>query len=154
MRLFIFIFSLLLCACNTITSTNSNYLQAVSSWRWAKADALLKNWGRPTQVTRLPNGNRVFLYHKESYKNYPPPPVTYNYSSVSVTSNRSVVIAPAVDQQPPPNVSYLMECTTIFEVDPRNVIVDARASGNQCTGDSGFLMSRSNPEGLRSSRSP
>jgi len=145
MRLILLFCTLMLSACAAITSSNGNYTQTVSSWRWASASALLQNWGRPTKVGKLPNGNLVYIYHKESYKNYPPSPITTTYSAVSVAGGRNVVLAPSSNQQPPPTASYLLECTTIFEIDPRHVIVDARARGNNCTGDNGFMLSRSNP---------
>ncbi len=145
MRFYLLLITLALSACANF-STNSNYTQTVSSWRWAKADALLQSWGQPTQISKLPNGNRVFLYYKESYKSYPSQPITSSYSSVNIENGHNVVIAPSINQTPPPNVTYRLQCTTLFEVDPQRIIVDARASGNNCSGDMGFMMSRSNPQ--------
>src|SRR5690348_11568058 len=105
MRWFILMAALFLSACNIMTSTNGNYTQTVSSWRWAKSSALVKSWGRPTQITLLPNGNRAYLYHKESYKTYPAPAVTSTYSAVSVENGNNVVIAPSTNQTPPPNAT-------------------------------------------------
>lgn len=154
MRFFVLIFTLLLSACAITTTANSNYIQTVSSWRWAKANALLQSWGRPSRIGKLPNGNLVYIYHKESYKNYPPSPVTSTYSAVSIAGGRNVIIAPSSNQQPPPNAAYLLECTTIFEIDPHRIIVDARASGNSCTGDNGFTLSRSNPHPVMQEQPP
>ncbi len=145
MRFFALCFTLLLSAC-AITTTNNNYAQTVTSWRWANIHSLLQNWGRPTQIVRLPNGNKAYLYHKESYKNYPAPSVTSNLAAVSVAEGRSVIMVPQTSQPGPgPGPAYLLQCTTTFEVDPRSIIVDVRASGNNCTADDGFTMSRSNP---------
>jgi len=139
----ILILIVLLSAC-TITNLNDNYVQTVSSWRWAKESSLLQSWGRPTQITKLPNGNKVFIYHKERYKNYPAASVTSQVAAVSIPGGRNLAIVPTYNQSPP-EASYLAECTTLFEIDPRQIIVDVRASGNNCTGDEGFRLSKSNP---------
>lgn len=143
MRFLVLIFTLLLSAC-AVTNINDNYAQTVSSWRWANVNALLQSWGRPSKIGVLPNANKVYIYHKETYKNYPPPPVTSSFATVSVANGRSFIVVPESNQQQT-GPAYLLQCTTTFEVDPHNIIVDVRASGNNCTGDDGFSYSRSNP---------
>lgn len=152
MRFFVLSLPLLLSAC-AITSINDNYAQTVSSWRWAKISALEQSWGRPSQIGKLPNGNKVYIYRKEGYKNYPAPPITSNFATVSVANGRSVIIVPA-SSQPPPGPAYLSQCTTTFEVDPRNIIVDARASGNNCSANGGFVLSKSNPNPVTQPKPP
>jgi hypothetical protein len=153
MRFLIVVFTLLFLSACALTNINSNYAQTVSSWRWTSANSLLRSWGKPSKIGSLPNGNQVYIYHKESYKNYPTRPATPNYATVSVATGRSFIVVPATNQ-PPEASSYLLECTTIFEVDPRRIIVDVRATGNNCTGDDGFMLSRSNPHPVASGTKP
>ncbi|HSW70817.1 MAG TPA: hypothetical protein VLH77_02435 [Gammaproteobacteria bacterium] len=143
MRFLMLVLTLLLSAC-VGANINDHYAQTVSSWRFAKEKTLIRSWGQPTSIRSLPNGNKVFIYHRESYKDYPTASVASQAAAVSFQGGRSLSIVP--NNQNMPNVTYLVECTTFFEIDPHEVIVDVRANGNNCAADEGFVLSRSNPE--------
>ncbi len=141
---FLVIFSALLLSACALTTINDHYSRTVSSWRWGQATQLTERWGRPTKITALPNGNKVYLYEKDAYRNYPPPAPTATLSTVAVANGRSFIVVPT-PASPSIGPSYYLTCTTLFEIDPRGIIVDARAQGNDCTADQGFMIARSNP---------
>jgi len=143
MRCLIVALLLLLSAC--ATTTNKSYVQTVSSWRWGDGRQLLQIWGRPTKIATLPNSNKMYIYIKEAYKNYPPPPITAGFATVTNSNGKSVIVVPN-PSTPFIGPSYLLKCITSFEVDPRNIIVNIRAQGNNCTADPGFILSKSNPQ--------
>jgi hypothetical protein len=124
-------------------NVNSNYSEAATSWRFAPANQLVRSWGAPSQEVSLPNGNKVLIYSKESYRSYPV--ASFNTPTMAVSQNGTVIMQPPNPTASPTTAEYLLRCITTFEVDPHNVIVDVRAQGNNCSGDSGFLMGRSNP---------
>jgi len=137
---------LLLSAC-AVTGSDNNYRATVSGWRWARINELTQKWGHPNQIVPLPNGNKVYVYKQEAYKNYPPPPVTASFATVSAAHGRTVVVVPSSPvNNMPQGPAFLMTCTTLFEVDPRDIIVDVRAQGNNCSADEGFAITRENPE--------
>lgn len=144
-RLFLALSQLfLLCSCAALTSTNEHYNQTVSSWRWGSSSQLLHSWGNPSKIAQLPNGNRVYIYDKETYRTYPSSPPTSTINTVSVPTGRTVMVVPS-PSAPVVASTFLLTCATTFEIDPRGIIVNVRAQGNSCTSDEGFSLEKSNP---------
>ena len=132
-----------LTAC-TLVTTNDSYAETVASWRWGSAAQLQQRWGSPTRIVRLPNDNRVYIYEKDAYKNYPPSSILSQTGTVLRPNDKSFIVVPTPNN-PTRSTSFYLTCTTSFEVDPQGVIVYVRAQGNNCTADDGFPLAKSNP---------
>lgn len=143
--LFIFL-SLLLAACAAITNANDYYTETATSWRWGHTKQLTRIWGQPTKITALPNGNKILVYEKESYQNYPAPAINTNVIVLPGANGKNFVVTPTPSNPPLNSTAFFLTCSTFFEIDPRNIIVDVRMQGNNCTADESFFISKSNPE--------
>lgn len=144
MRLLIMLGCFWLAACSTMTGSD-RYEQTVTSWRWAHISELIKVWGSPNQKVNLSNGNQVYIYNKNVYKNYPPAPLSSNISTLNIKENtQNAIHIPDPNETRENFTMFFLECKTLFEVDPLGIIVDVRSQGNDCTADMGFFSSNSN----------
>lgn len=132
---------LLLTGC---TQINNHYAETIDSWRWGHSAQLLRVWGTPNEIAELPNGNHVYLYQKETYKNYPGNSVISQLGTFKRSNQPTAVVVPA--RNTTTGISFFLSCATLFEIDPRGIIVDVRAQGNSCTADAGFAASKRNPK--------
>lgn len=112
-------------------ATPQNYAAAVNSWQGAPESALKREWGHPTHVHVLGNGNELLTYrvveHEPVSKTYSPAP---GFVRLSPQNNNTVVMShPSVRMG---HHEATFWCETSFEVNKRGVIVDTRYKGNNC----------------------
>lgn len=107
-----------------------HYASAVNSWQGAPRSALMHDWGHPSSVTQLSNGNELYTYrvveHEPISKTYSPAPGFVRLSPQninSVTLSHPPVITPHDES---------FWCETSFEINKRNVIVNTHYKGNNC----------------------
>ena len=148
MWILVLVLSLLLTGCMS-TTTNGYYTEAVESWRWGKGTTLLDVWGRPDRLARLPNGDLLYIYEKETYQRYPITAST-NIPTYTTGVYGMATLVPSSTPFPLPT-NFLLRCVTSFEVDPSDIIVSMRAQGNNCTANKGFMLTKSNPHPRRRS---
>jgi hypothetical protein len=138
-------FILCLASCSTF-NRNEIYAQTISSWRWSHQAELIKVWGQPDQIVRLPNDNQVFIYTKDAFRNYPSPAITSKFGAAPIAiSNKRAIIIPDPNNLPNNTTAFFLECKTLFEIDPEGIVVDARSQGNNCTANESFYLAHSNP---------
>lgn len=148
MRLLVWLGLLCLTACSTMTGSE-RYEQTVASWRWSPIHDLLKVWGNPNHIVSLPNSNKVYIYSKSAYKNYPLSGPGSSVSTLDQTqSSVRAIYVPDPNEARDNFTMFFLVCKTFFEVDPQDIIVDVRTQGNDCTADAAFFFSNSNPESL------
>ncbi len=108
-----------------------NYATAVNSWQGAPESALVRDWGHPTHVSHLSNGNTAYMYrvvvHEPVTKTYAPAP---GFVRLSPQNNNTVALShPSIS---PTHRGESFWCETTFEVNKRGVIVDTHYKGNNC----------------------
>lgn len=125
---------LLLCAC----ATSQNYQIALKSWRGANINQLVKVWGYPNKRSKAPSGNTLYIYHIENKGRHPvyraggTTVVTKHGSDIRVSTTPSIYSGGG---------SYDYSCTTWFEVNKKNIIVNTATRGNNCVASKDFLRS-------------
>lgn len=139
-----FILAVLLVSC-AVSNRNEIYTQTISSWYWAHQAALVKAWGSPDQEERLPNDNKVFIYNKYAFRNYPMAAIISGFGAASTSANNKAIITPDPNNSPSNTTAFYIECKTLFEIDPQGIVVDIRSQGNDCTADESFYLANSNP---------
>ena len=124
----------LLCAC----ATSQNYQIALQSWRGATLDQLVKVWGYPNKRSKAPNGNALYIYHIESKGRNP----VYRTGGTTIVSKHGddirVTTTPTIYSG---GGSYDYSCTTWFEVNKKNIIVNTATRGNNCVASEDFVRS-------------
>ena len=128
MRLLILFSFILLNSCTS--ATTNYYTQTVSSWRGARANFLIQQWGTPDQLLKTPEGRTFYLYKTMSYRqNKTPrtPPLALHLNAGQKPIIISSLINPALNQG---NLSLV--CYTLFEVDSTGKIIDTDIQGNAC----------------------
>ena len=112
--------SLFLTACGTV----QNYSAAVTSWRHAPVNQLYTIWGYPKTIKKLPNGNQLLTY--VSVERVKSPTV------VSQNEEKTHAVITGGDVT-------VYRCTTWFEVNSGQTIVNAKFEGNNCLATKSFL---------------
>lgn len=127
------ILPLLLAAC----ATNQNYMLALRSWQGASINELVRVWGYPTKRGKAPDGNVLYIYHSQDKGRNP---IYRTGGTTTITQKKhhevKVTTTSPVYQG---GGTYDYECTTWFEVNKKNIIVNTSARGNNCVGTDDFL---------------
>ena len=118
--------ALTMTGCGTI----QNYETAVNSWNGAPENTLIQRWGYPSETEKLATGNHVDVYRHFARSTYSPA-LTPGVTPVQAFNNNTLSATPA-------NGSYSLECSTLFEVNPKGVIVNASFSGSDCSATQTF----------------
>ena len=139
------IISIVLAACAKDMSIpkESNYNQAVGSWRDETSDKLVKVWGVPTKrIISRQDGNIIYEYKKQNVKTVP----GYTQPGQIVPAGMG---GQAQDEYAPgysTNMNtYASFCTTSFEMDMKDTIISIRSEGNYCKMTNSELKRRINP---------
>ncbi len=122
----------LLAGCATV----QNYSMAVSSWRGVNVRNLESVWGYPHRIQRLQGGHRLYVYRSVDRGRYPTV-VNPGYTSVKTEGDKTYVTT--VPSSVSGGGTYDYRCTTWFEVNRANIIVNTSFRGNNCEGTSGFV---------------
>ncbi len=99
-------------------ATTHNYEARVRSWQGKDAQVLVANWGQPDDTQKISNGDRMFVYSRLRHE-----PVAYygiKQNEVAGTSPRG------------PASELYVKCSTYFEVNPKNIIVNTQFRGDEC----------------------
>ena len=120
-------FSLALTACGTV----QNYDAAITSWKNAPAEKLYAVWGYPRTIKRLPNGNQVLTYVEVNKIKSP--------TIVSQNEDKTHAVITGGDVT-------VYHCTTWFEVNKNQRIVNATFKGNNCSATESYLKSHQYPQ--------
>lgn len=141
MRSFIFLsITLLLAGC---AGSNTNYYnQTVQSWRGGNTSNLVSQWGTPDRRLGAPDGQIVYIYNTQSYRNAPL--ATSPAIGVNVQGGKPVIVSTptphsAIDRGP-----TSLSCTAMFVANKQGKIIDVQAAGNGCYGSKRFSDRLSN----------
>jgi hypothetical protein len=100
----------LILVCTPLTAQSQEYYTTkIKTWLGHHIDQLVDKWGYPQESFKAPNGNTVYVYHRETEAT-----IYYHTDHFSI---------------PLPARRY---CTTYFETDRRGIIVKGRGEGNAC----------------------
>lgn len=135
MRAILLMLFILISACTTAHSKNSNsnnnYDQTVQNWRGKSVSQLIARWGQPNQLIKTAKGHSFYAYTTESYKSYPQPPSPPYVMSVGKNNRAVITKMPTI---PEGSEKLSLQCLAVFEVDSRGVIVGTQTDGNACIG--------------------
>ena len=109
-----------LTACGTV----QNYNAAVTSWKNASANQLYTVWGYPNTIKKLPNGNQLLTYVTVDRVKSP--------TVISQNEEKTHTVITGGDVT-------VYRCTTWFEVNRQQTIVNATFKGNNCLATKAFL---------------
>ncbi len=109
-----------LTACGTV----QNYNAAVTSWKNASANQLYTVWGYPNTIKKLPNGNQLLTYVTVDRVKSP--------TVISQNEEKTHAVITGGDVT-------VYRCTTWFEVNRQQTIVNATFKGNNCLATKAFL---------------
>lgn len=116
----------IMCALIAGCGTVQNYSLTVNSWQGTNSSLLYDAWGYPHKIETLPNGNKLLTYSNvEKYK-----------SSTTVTKSDDNKTAYVTGGD-----TNVYRCTTWFEVNSRQIIVNTNFKGNNCFATSDFVKS-------------
>ncbi|MBV53160.1 MAG: hypothetical protein CL816_03725 [Coxiellaceae bacterium] len=116
---------MILTACGTV----QNYNAAVASWKNASANQLYTVWGYPNTIKKLPNGNQLLTYTTIDRVRSP--------TVVSQNEEKTHAVITGGDVT-------VYQCTTWFEVNRQQTIVNATFKGNNCLATKSFLTQHLN----------
>lgn len=112
-------------------STPQNYAKTVDTWHGAPETALLQQWGHPTDVKHIHNGNHLDVYRVVERER-----AVHHYAVHATGARMSPQNSQALVMS---HVSPMMRsrggvfwCETTFEVNPMRLIVNAHFTGNNC----------------------
>ncbi|OHX14037.1 hypothetical protein [Chromobacterium sphagni] len=138
-KLWLPLWLLSLAGCSMIP-TQEGYAQKVYRWQGRDINELLGAWGAPTKSMKMPNGNTLYTYDKESTEQQP---LTQNTrfepgTKLSVTDSNGqtrVVETPGrwVNGGVSGGGSIHYQCTTNFVVDKKTQeVLSVSFDGNNC----------------------
>lgn len=125
--------SVFLAAC----ATQQYYAGAVNSWQGAKQEELYRVWGYPTRVNKLPNGHKVLVYRERQRVQEP---VYSNPGTTTVIQHRRRTEVITTNPTYSGGGSYVLACTTWFEIGKHGRIVNTSYRGNDCVATKEFMM--------------
>lgn len=118
--------ALSLCGC----ASSKNYQAAMQTWVGAPKTAMLNEWGEPTQVTALHDGDTRYTYRsieKERFSTTYNPVVPTGRLSPQSTSSMLSHTPPTMQQH-----DQTFWCQTNFIVNKSGMIVNTNYEGNNC----------------------
>ena len=125
--------TLLLTGC----ATQQYYAGAVNSWQGANQEEVYRVWGYPTRVNKLPNGHKVLVYQ---YKERVNQPVYSTPGSTTIIEGRRRTQVITQGPTYSGGGSYVMRCTTWFELGKHGRVVNTSFRGNDCVATKQFMM--------------
>lgn len=134
--------TILLSSC--ATTTTNYYTQTVQSWRGGSVYTLVKQWGRPDRTITSPNGNTLYVYQTQSYRNLNAP----SSPSVGVNvsqSGRAILSNPSYNNMTWNRGAMSLTCMAAFEVGKNGKILDTQIQGTSCYGGESFAKRLTNP---------
>ena len=126
------VISLAVAAC----ATQQNYQIALNSWRGASINDLVKVWGYPAKRSKAPDGNALYIYSSHEHGRNP---VYRTGGTTTVTKNGDNIQVTNTPMVTSGGGTYDYRCTTWFEVNKKNIIVNTSFRGNNCVGTDDFL---------------
>lgn len=123
-------------------ASTENYTSTVQSWIGANANQLYRVWGYPNKIQRWQNGNKLAIYRYHNKGRYPK--TTYPGATNVVSRNgiTEVYTTPAFTTG---GGTYSLNCQTWFEINRKNIIVNASNRGNDCAATASYMQHMSNP---------
>jgi hypothetical protein len=136
--------SLIILLSSCATTTTNYYQQTVQSWHGGDANTLIKRWGAPDRRTIGPDGNSLYLYQTQSYRNLNTP------SSPSIGVNFNAEGHAVMTTTPNTNMAWnrgamSYSCVTAFEVAKNGTILNTSIQGSSCYGNESFASRMKNP---------
>jgi hypothetical protein len=122
-------------------ATANYYSQALNSWQGTHIEDLIRTWGVPDRMINMPDGTTYYVYTSESYQSTPPT-LTPGYATYTNSAGKPVM---STIMFPTPPTTFLLQCTTWFQVNNQHVIVSAHAKGNYCFADNMQIRNLENP---------
>lgn len=144
MRYF-FCFGLAILLSSCAATTANYYQQTAQSWQGGQARSLVKRWGAPDRVESRPNGNTVYIYQTQTYRNFNAPASP----SIGVSTNRSgrTLLTSSSDSNMTWNRGAMsISCMTAFEIAPTGRILAFESQGTSCYGGESFANRMKNPD--------
>lgn len=108
-----------------------HYAMAVQSWHGAPESALIKDWGEPTNVKMLANGNRLYTYHIAQTQDYPKVYSPGVGSTRTTPQNNDTQVLSEPSSVPRASEATFW-CDTQFEINKTDLIVSTNFHGNNC----------------------
>jgi hypothetical protein len=107
-------------------ATNPSSNQAAENFQGMNISSVFKKLGTPDQTIIAPSGNKSYVYTKNAYQSYPASPVSGVHTVTTAGGLPIVYATPATY----PNRKLQEEtCTTSFEVNKQNVVVNIQKKG-------------------------
>lgn len=100
---------------------------SLNRWHGENVLKLTQDWGRPSRISTALNGNWQYIYVKMS-PSVIAPQTTRTETFMTPRGTAVGVNVPSNS----PGFTTGLECSTIFEVNPRNIILSVRQEGPGC----------------------
>jgi hypothetical protein len=110
-------------------SSPQNYRAALRTWQGVPEPFLLKQWGRPTNVTRTANGNYLYTYTMLANRSFPAN-AGPDFARPSLQRNGVRVLNEPMAELDMQRIQFY--CETNFEISKKGVVLNAIAYGNDC----------------------
>jgi len=136
--------SLIILLSSCATTTTNYYQQTVQSWQGGNASMLVRQWGAPDRRAIGPDGNSLYLYQTQNYRNL------NTSSSPSIGVNVNSQGHPVMTTAPNPSMSWnrgamSFSCVTAFEIAKNGTILNTDIQGASCYGNENFAARMRNP---------
>jgi len=114
---------LLLSVTSSGCATAHGYKLLMQTWVGDDANNLIRKWGRPVDIVKLPNGNSIYVYSRSGSYTTP----TYATTTVNTYNNSATANTAVYGGQ-----TLVFSCETSFELGPDNRVVNVTWRGNNC----------------------
>jgi|GEM_PF-2527960 len=117
-------------------ATTQNYALTVYSWQNVNISQLYPSWGYPNSTQTLTNGNQLVTYNHSTTVTTP---TTISHNSTGTGDEHSHQHNSTTVISGGNTTTY--RCTTAFEVNRNNIIINTSFKGNDCKADTSFISS-------------